>query len=244
MDERIEPKVGVVIVAGGSGRRVGGVTPKQFQFVGRMPLLGYTIKAFAEALPRGEVVVVLAEDRVDYWRNLSARFDIPKHRCVAGGKERYDSVKAGIEALSDGVDVIAVQDGARPLASAELIERCVSCAVSNGSAIPVVAVSDSLREVDGNMSKCVDRGRIRAVQTPQVFDAVMLRRAYKQPYVSDFTDDASVVERMGERVWLCEGDSRNIKVTTIEDMTFVRLLLEEEDVEDMNDNEEEVRDGE
>lgn len=230
MEERIEPRVGVIIVAGGSGLRVGGRLPKQYQILGQRPLLAHTITAFATALPRAEIVVVLAEDRVEYWRNLSARFDVAKHRVVVGGAERFHSVRSGIEALSDDVDVIAVQDGARPLCSSELICRCLECAVSNGSAIPVVEVSDSLRELvgEGELSQSVNRSRYRAVQTPQVFDAVTLRRAYRQEYDPNFTDDASVVESIGERVWLCEGERRNIKITTREDMILAQSILEGE----------------
>ncbi|MFI3259440.1 MAG: 2-C-methyl-D-erythritol 4-phosphate cytidylyltransferase [Rikenellaceae bacterium] len=228
MEERIEPKVGVVIVAGGSGLRVGGSTPKQFQFLGQLPILGHTIGAFASALPRAELVVVLAEDRVDYWRNLSSRFDIAKHKVVVGGSERFYSVLAGINALGEDVDIIAVQDGARPLGSEAMIRRCVECAISNGSAIPVTEVSDSLREVsdDGVGSRALIRSKIRAVQTPQIFDAVILRRAYRQSYDSAFTDDASVVEQLGERVYLCEGERRNIKITTREDIALAQQIIE------------------
>lgn len=227
MEERIEPKVGVVIVAGGSGRRAGGATPKQFQFLGNLPILAHTINAFAGALPSARLVVVLAEDRVKYWENLAARFDVAKHRVVVGGAERFDSVRSGVEVLED-VDLIAVHDGARPLVSKEMIGRCVACALSNGSAIPVVAVSDSLREVseDGS-SKQIDRSTVRAVQTPQIFDATTLRRGYVQVSGNSFTDDASVVESIGERVWMCEGERSNIKITTREDIALARQILEE-----------------
>ncbi len=230
MEQRIDPKVAIVIVAGGSGRRAGGTIPKQYQFLGQQPLLAHTINRFAKALPLADLVVVLAEDRIEYWHNLAARFDVAKHRVVVGGDERFDSVRAGIESLSDDVEIIGVQDGARPLCSVELIRRCVDSAISNGSAIPVVAVADSLREVVSEVeeSRSVMRSNYRAVQTPQVFDATVLRRAYRQPRCEGFTDDASVVESMGERVWLCEGERMNFKITTNEDMLFARALLDRE----------------
>ncbi|MFI3289025.1 MAG: 2-C-methyl-D-erythritol 4-phosphate cytidylyltransferase [Rikenellaceae bacterium] len=228
MEERIEPKVGIVIVAGGSGKRAGGVIPKQFQILGQRPLLVHTIEAFSRALPTAEIVVVLAEDRVEYWQNLSARFDVAKHKSVSGGEERYHSVKSGILALSEGVDIIGVHDGARPFCSVGMIKRCLECALSSGSAIPVVNVSDSLRMVQSDgVSRALKRSSIRAVQTPQMFDALMLRRAYNQPYDDSFTDDASLVEHMGERVWLCDGESRNIKITTQEDMLLAQQMIEE-----------------
>lgn len=232
MEKRIEPKVGVVIVAGGSGTRIGGAIPKQYQILGSLPILAQTINAFAAALPTARVVVVVAEDRVEYWRNLAARFPVAEHSTAVGGAERFDSVRAGIEVVGEDVDLIAVHDGARPLVSAELISRCVECALSSGSAIPVVEVSDSLREVgnegsEGGESRQLDRSRVRAVQTPQIFDALLLRRAYAAARgESGFTDDASVVERMGERVWLCSGERSNIKITTGEDLLFARAKME------------------
>ncbi len=232
MAERLEPKVGIVIVAGGSGKRMGGATPKQYKILGQQPLLAYTINAVAEALPTAEIVVVVAEDRVEYWRNLSARFEVAEHKIVAGGAERFHSVKAGIDSLSELVDLIGVHDGARPFCSKELILRCVECALSSGSAVPVVALSDSVREVEGGDSRALDRASLRAVQTPQIFDAMVLRRGYRVPYDSSFTDDASLVERMGEKIWLCEGESQNFKVTTREDMMLAQLIIEEREIED------------
>lgn len=205
---------------------MGGSVPKQFSFLGQKPVLAHSIDTFSKALSNVEVVVVVAEDRVEYWRNLSARFDVAKHRVVVGGAERFFSVKAGLEALGDGVDVIAVHDGARPLCSEDLVRSCVAQAISNGSAVPVVAVADSMRKVlESGASEIVDRVALRAVQTPQVFDAVVLRRGYQQSYDDSFTDDASVVERLGERVWLCDGERFNIKITTREDMLFAAAYL-------------------
>ncbi len=230
MSDMIEPKVGVVVVAGGSGSRFGAGVPKQFRFLGQLPLLAHSLVAFSEAVNSLELVVVVAEDRISYWQNLASRFSLPKHKVVAGGSERYHSVKSGIEALSDDVEVIAVHDGARPLCSAELIRRAVAMALSSGSAIPVVEVRDSLREIgDGGVegaSKALLRANIRAVQTPQCFDSIVLRRAYRQPFDSRFTDDASLVEAMGERVWLCEGESENIKITSSEDLLLAQQILD------------------
>ncbi len=227
MEERIEPKVGVVIVAGGSGKRLGGTKPKQYQILGQQPMLIHTINAFAEALPKAEIVVVVAEDRVDYWNNLSARFSVATHKVVAGGAERFDSVKAGIDSLNETTEIIAVHDGARPFASRELIHRAVECAISSGSAIPVIPLSDSVRELsDDGSSQALQRSMLRAVQTPQIFDAILLRRGYKQSYNSSFTDESSIVESLGERVWLCDGESQNIKVTTAEDMLLAESILE------------------
>ncbi len=226
MEQRIMPRVGVVIVAGGKGLRMGGSTPKQFRILDQQPILGHTINIFAKALDTAEIVVVLPSESIDYWKNYSSRFAVAKHKTVVGGEERFHSVKNGIEALSTDCEIIAVHDGVRPLCSIELIDRCIAGAIASGSAIPTVAVVDSFRKVEGGSSEIVDRTQLRAVQTPQMFDAVTLRRAYNQPFSKAFTDDASVVEASGERVWLVEGDRSNIKITTTEDLIFAQALME------------------
>ncbi len=219
--------IGVIIVAGGSGSRMGGTLPKQFAFVGGEPILVRTINSFAAAIPSAKIIVVLPASQIDFWRNLSARFRVARHSVVEGGKERFYSVLNGITAMSDAVDLIAVHDGVRPFASKELILRAVECAAQNGSAIPVVVPVDSLRVAsEDGTSTPIDRSTLRAVQTPQIFDAATLRAAYDTPFRQSFTDDASVVEQMGERVSLCEGERYNIKITTPEDMVIAEAIAE------------------
>ena len=226
-----QPRVGVIIVAGGSGKRMGGALPKQFSFVGGEPILARTINAFRKALPSSRIVVVLPAEYVEFWKNLSARFEVAKHSIVEGGKERFYSVRNGIEALSDAVDLIAVQDGVRPFASKELILRTVACAAEHGSAIPVVKAVDSYRAVEGEESHIVDRTPLRIVQTPQIFAAPILRAAYDTVFRTEFTDDASVVEYSGEKVALCEGEYTNIKITTPADLVIAEAIANEWRVE-------------
>ena len=221
-----QPRVGVVIVAGGSGKRVGGALPKQFALVGGEPILARTINAFRKALPASRIVVVLPAEYIEFWKNFSARFEVAKHTVVEGGKERFHSVKNGIEALSDAVDLIAVQDGVRPFATKELILGAVECALKNGSAIPVVKAVDSYRVVEGEESHIIDRTPLRLVQTPQIFSAPILRAAYDTEFRTEFTDDASVVECSGERIALCEGDYLNIKITTPKDLILAENIVE------------------
>ena len=217
--------IGVVIVAGGNGTRIGGAVPKQFMIVGGVPVLARTINTFAEALPAAEIVVVLPSAHIEFSKNLAARFDVAPHRCVVGGSERFHSVKAGIEALNDGTGLIAVHDGVRALVSKKLIIRAVQSAVESGSAIPVIAPVDSFRMVDDGGSRPIDRSMLRNVQTPQIFDAELLRRAYDCDYLPSFTDDASVVEHSGVAVSLCEGERSNIKITTVEDVAFAEAFI-------------------
>lgn len=220
-----QPRVGIIIVAGGSGKRMGGKLPKQFALIGGEPILARTINAFHKALPLSRIVVVLPADQIAFWHNYSSRFEVAKHSVVEGGAERFHSVKRGIEALSDAVDLIAVQDGVRPFASKEMILRIVECAAKSGSAIPVVEPVDSFRQVEGEESRIISRNTLRAVQTPQIFSAPTLRAAYDTEFCQAFTDDASVVEAMGEKVTLCEGERSNIKITTPEDILFAEAII-------------------
>ena len=138
---------GVIIVAGGSGSRLGGPLPKQFRMLGSLPVLGHAINAFARTLHSTQIVVVLPEGQIDFWKNLAARFDIAKHTCTAGGPQRFHSVRNGLSALPRTVALIAVHDGVRPLVSSDLILKAVECAAAHGTAIPVVEAVDSLRQL-------------------------------------------------------------------------------------------------
>lgn len=201
--------------------------PKQFMMLGGLPVVAHTINTFSEALPGAEIVVVLPEEHIPLWRNLATRFDIAVHRCIAGGKERFHSVKNGLDALSEEVEYVAVHDGVRALATKKMILRVQLTAEERGAAIPVTEVVDSYRRVDGSESYIVPRSALRIVQTPQTFSAALLRRAYEQPFSDKFTDDASVVEALGAKITLVEGERRNIKLTTPVDMLIAERLLEE-----------------
>ena len=202
--------------------------PKQFLLLGGEPVVARTINTFAEALPGAEIVVVLPEEHIALWRNLAARFDVAVHKCVAGGKERFHSVKAGIEALSEDVTSIFVHDGVRALITKKLIIRAALAVDENEAVIPVVDVVDSYRRVTDSGSEIMPRSELRIVQTPQVFRSETLRRAYGQEFDTAFTDDASVVERMGVAITLIKGERTNLKLTTPEDMEWAEWLLQRE----------------
>lgn len=218
--------IGIIIVAGGSGRRMGGKLPKQFAFLAGRPILVRTIDRFAEALPGAKIVVVLPQDYIPYWKNLAARFEVAAHETVAGGAERFDSVRNGLQALPEETELIAVQDAVRPLGSAALIRRTVEAAAAHGAAVPVVEPVDSLRQTGSAGSHPIDRSRLRIVQTPQCFRADLLREAYAAEYRAEFTDDASVVEQAGHAIFLTEGERRNLKITTPDDLIVAEALLE------------------
>lgn len=208
---------------------MGATIPKQFMMLGQEPVLARTINLFSEALPKAELVVVLPEEHIALWRNIAARFDVAPHKISSGGKERFDSVKSGLAALSDEVETIAVHDAVRPLATKKLIIRLALAAEDAQAVIPVIAPHDSIRQLEGERSYIVDRSQLRMVQTPQFFQAEVLRRAYEQSFSPLFTDDASVVEAAGGEVTLIEGDVQNIKITTPIDLTIAEAILAERD---------------
>lgn len=221
-----------IIVAGGRGTRFGAQLPKQFLELGGQPILMRTIEAFGKSGEKDdaslEVVVTLPADLMGLWRNLCERHDFAvPHRVVPGGETRWHSVKNALDSIDDvaDVDIIAVHDGVRLLASAELIKRILETARRDGAAIPVVMLNDSVRQVVGETSHALDRSSLRAVQTPQAFDARLLLDAYSQPFDPTFTDDASVVERFGHSVTLVEGDPINLKITRPMDLALAEYLL-------------------
>jgi len=224
-----------IIVAGGSGTRFGAQLPKQFLELAGRPILMRTIKTFGESCETGDtsldVIVTLPADQMDLWKQLCEKyaFSLP-HRVVAGGETRWHSVKNALAAVGDiaDVDVIAVHDGVRPLATAGLIGRVLDAARRDGAAIPVVPLNDSVRQVAGDTSHALDRSSLRAVQTPQAFDARLLLDAYHQPFDPTFTDDASVVERAGHRVTLVDGDPVNLKITRPMDLALAEYLLNQD----------------
>ena len=218
-------KVGVIIVAGGSGRRMGSTLPKQFMLLENEPILARSINRIHEALPKAEIVVVLPEAHAAMWQNLAARFEVASHKIAYGGAERFHSVKNGIAALSDDVEIIGVHDAVRPLASKKLIIKLILEAEKCDAVIPAIAPPDSYRMVEGSSSSIIDRSKLRIIQTPQVFNATALRKAYEQEFSAAFTDDASVAEAAGYTIALCEGERENIKITTPADIIIAEAII-------------------
>ena len=224
-------RIGFIIVAGGSGLRMGAGIPKQFLPLGGRPVLLRTMEAIAAAVPEAETVVVLPAAHIGTLHELCERFGCTvRYRATAGGASRFESVEAGLKALPDDCSLIAVHDGVRPLVTADMIRRGLDCARTNRTAVPVIPVTDTIREVTAEgSSHTIDRSKLRAVQTPQIFDGELLRRAYRDAAAmndkSRFTDDASVVEDFGTVISLYEGSRENLKLTTPADMTIAEAIL-------------------
>lgn len=205
--------------------RMGSELPKQFLLIGGKPILMHTLEVFHACKPGLQIILVLPHDQQSYWEELCRKhhFQIP-HRVVDGGDTRFASVKNGLaEVTVPGL--VGVHDGVRPFVAPEVIRRCYELAAVRHAVIPVTALSESLRHVEGESSRSVFRDEYRLVQTPQVFDAELLKRAYDVPYSNLFTDDASVVEAFGERVYLTEGNRENVKITTPFDLLVAESFL-------------------
>lgn len=213
----------VIIVAGGKGLRMGSDIPKQFLPISGKPILMRTIEAFHRYDPGMQIVVVLPITQQEYWTDLATNHDFHVPVTIAnGGETRFHSVKNGLDKIDLDVELIGVHDGVRPFVKREVIDRCYTEAMASGAALPAIDVVDTLRQLPAQSagkevilhSTTVPRSHYKLVQTPQVFRADLLHKAYEQEYVEAFTDDASVVEAMGHEVTLVPGNRENIKVTT------------------------------
>jgi 2-C-methyl-D-erythritol 4-phosphate cytidylyltransferase len=215
----------VVIVAGGSGKRMGMDTPKQFLELTGRPVLMHTIERFRQYDESIEIITVLPENQLRFWNDLQKKysFDIP-HTLVKGGSKRYFSVRHGLEFVNSP-GLVAIHDGVRPLVRLDTITRCFETAEEYGNAIPVISPADSLRFETGKSNAPIDRMHVKQVQTPQVFDVAKIKKAYLQDFDPSFTDDASVLEKTGEKIQLVEGNRENIKITNPEDLFIAQTLL-------------------
>ena len=219
---------GAVIVAAGNASRMGGIDKVMAELKGE-PMIARTVRTFQDCDAISEIVIVTRPDLILPITDLTR--SMPKVKAVvAGGKSRQESVNLGLNALSDKVKLAAIQDGARPLITWQVIDRVVRAAHTHGAAIPCVPVKDTIKIGNGGIVKeTPDRATLFAAQTPQVFDFDLLRGALKKAELDDYavTDDASAVEYMGMNVKIVEGDERNIKVTTPMDLKIAEMLLEE-----------------
>ena len=214
----------IIIVAGGKGLRMGGDIPKQFLRVCGKPVLMRTLEAFHAYDASMRLILVLPVSQQAYWKQLCEEYQFELvHEIANGGDTRFHSVKNGL-ALVEEDGLVGVHDGVRPFVSQEVITRCYEEAVSLKAVIPVIGVVETVRHLIGEGSETVPRDQYKLVQTPQVFDVALLRRAYQQEYTDLFTDDASVVEALGEKVYLVEGNRENIKLTTPFDLKLAELL--------------------
>jgi 2-C-methyl-D-erythritol 4-phosphate cytidylyltransferase len=215
-----------IIVAGGKGVRMGNEIPKQFLILQGKPVLMHSIERFYSYDTSIEIIVVLPSSQIDYWKELcyNHHFTI-KHNIIAGGEQRFFSVRNGLDAITDINSVVAIHDGVRPLVSPETIDRCFEMACEKGNAIPAIGVVDSVRVQNTGGNEILDRNMLHLIQTPQTFQTKILKEAFLQPWHAGFTDDATVVEALGQTINLVEGNRQNIKVTTPIDLIIAEAIM-------------------
>jgi 2-C-methyl-D-erythritol 4-phosphate cytidylyltransferase len=214
-----------IIVAGGTGTRMGGELPKQFQLLKGKPVLWYTLKAFTEAYVDVQIILVLPEHHLGKGEDIAKEFPGHRIRITTGGETRFHSVKNGLR-LVDAHAIVFVHDGVRCLVSPQLIRHCAEAALEKDNAIPSIASVDTIRIKTASGNEMVDRDRVRIIQTPQTFFSNVIKQAYEQGYQESFTDEASVVEKMGVAINLVEGEATNIKITRPVDLLIAEKILE------------------
>lgn len=218
----------IIIVAGGKGLRMGGDIPKQFLPIAGKPVLMRTMERFREYSTDLQIILVLPESQQDYWHSLCREYSFDLDYQIAnGGETRFHSVQNGLNLIpADMQGVVGVHDGVRPFVSVEVIAKCFATARDKKAVIPVMPVVETLRHVnDDGSGTNVLRSDYRLVQTPQTFDIQLLKSANRQPYSESFTDDASVVEGIGQIVTMVEGNRENIKITTPFDLAVAEMLV-------------------
>lgn len=202
--------------------------PKQFLTLAGKPVLYHTLTAFLRAWPDLQIVLALPADHFQTGVVIAGQADdTGRIKTISGGSARFDSVKACLEHVGDD-SVVFVHDAVRCLVSAALIQRCYHETIARGNAVPAIIPSDSMRIMDEEGNRAIERDRLRIVQTPQTFHSAVLKTAYRQPYQPFFTDDASVVEHAGEKINLVEGESRNIKITHPIDLLAAEELMKQD----------------
>ena len=216
-----------VIVAGGSGTRMGNVIPKQFLLLKGKPLLWYTIDSFLRAFEDIQIILVLPNDHFIKGEKITSQLNAEnKIIIVAGGNTRFDSVKEGLKLVKEK-SVVFVHDGVRCLISVPLIKRCYTQALEKGSAIPAVAATDSIRILKNGSHEVKDRQQVRIIQTPQTFLSDILLPAFEREFDESFTDEATVVEASGKEIFLTEGEYDNIKITRPIDLLIAEKIIED-----------------
>lgn len=216
-----------VIVAGGAGLRMGQPEPKQFLLLKGRPVLLHTIEAFLEAFADLKIILVLPAAFFSRGKEIILQSADPgRIQITAGGETRFHSVKQGLKQVTTH-SIVFVHDGVRCLITPLLIQRCFKAAMTYGNAIPAVSPVDSIRLITATGNEMIDRSKVRIIQTPQAFASETLLDAFRQDYDESFTDEAGVVEKMGVRVHLVEGEATNIKITRPVDLMIAEKILEE-----------------
>ncbi|HPZ88332.1 MAG TPA: 2-C-methyl-D-erythritol 4-phosphate cytidylyltransferase [Flavihumibacter sp.] len=216
-----------VIVAGGSGLRMGTNIPKQFLDLRGKPVIWHTLTAFLDAYPDMNIILVLPEPHLETGKQIiRSTYDPDRIWITVGGETRFHSVKNGLQHIHRH-SIVFVHDGVRCLLTPALIRRCYNEAVDKGNAIPATTAVDTVRLERFNGTEMIDRNKVKLIQTPQTFFSELVKSAFEQDYHESFTDEASVVEKLGVKIHLIEGESTNLKITRPLDLLMAEKILEE-----------------
>ena len=213
-----------IIVAGGTGQRMGSVVPKQFLEIEGKSILLHTIDQFVNAFDDISLVVVLPEGYIEEGKKLLKNRTKNPIQFIAGGETRFQSVKNGLTAVKEK-SIVFVHDAVRCLLTPALVQRCYQQAVENGSAIPAVSSTDTVRIMENEKHHLFDREKVMLIQTPQTFQSEIILAAFDQVYQPNFTDEANVVEASGQPVFLVDGEFENIKITRPLDLAIATYVL-------------------
>jgi len=216
----------VIIVAGGTGTRMKTKTPKQFLEINKIPVIALCIKKFLKYKKDISIIIAIHPAFKKELLSICEKY-FPKQRIdvVYGGETRYHSVKNALAVIPKQEGVVGIHDAARPFVNVEVIRACYAMALKKGNAIPAITVFESIRKASDKKNKAVDRNEFKIIQTPQCFDVKLIKKAFTKKYSKKFTDDATVLENIGEKINLVEGNYENIKITNPNDMIIANAYL-------------------
>ena len=216
-----------IIVAGGKGSRMGKELPKQFLILNNLPVLFHSIKAFYDYSNSLEIIIAMHPEYINDWKDLCIKYNLNiPHKITSGGETRFHSVQNALNAISTDNGYVAIHDAARPMINKDFIKDCFSAVKIEKAVIPYLDIHESLRKTENNTSKPIDRNKVKIVQTPQCFELNIIKKAYKQKFKTDYTDDATVYESLEQNsVHLIKGLKNNIKITVDSDLRLAEFLL-------------------
>lgn len=220
----------IIIVAGGIGTRMKADRPKQFIEINGVPIIVKTIQCFVRYNPQIKIIVSVHKNYKSYLEGLIEKFGFQNYsiQIAIGGETRFHSVKNGLELVKEEQSIVGIHDAARPFVSNETICNCYKTASEKGNAVPSISVNESMRKISNNINVAVNRNEFKIIQTPQCFLSSKIKQAFLQPYSSAFTDDATVLEHLGEKINLVEGNTENIKITSPHDLLIAKTLMHDQ----------------
>ncbi|WP_317899647.1 2-C-methyl-D-erythritol 4-phosphate cytidylyltransferase [Aurantibacillus circumpalustris] len=217
----------VIIVAGGVGSRMKSDRPKQFIDLGGEPIIVRTIRCFLNYNSQIQIIISVHKNYKAHLEGLIEKFNLKNSsiKITFGGETRFASVKNGLDLITNEAAIVGIHDAARPFVSLQTIHNCYETALSKGAAVPCISVNESMRKISNNVNNSVNRNEYKIIQTPQCFLVSKIKSAFQQEYSHAFTDDATVLESIGEKIILVEGNEENIKITSPHDLLIAKALL-------------------